>query len=123
LSCPEGVGFCTSDEIGQDVGDVFAIMAEGYNFDGIQSVARVDDPAYDSTTSVFNVPNFYGAHGHDSTLPSMSAIFLAAGPGIKSGKTVSLVHNIDVAPTIMHLLGIEPAETVDGRVLREILRR
>ena len=31
-------------------------------------------------TSVFNVPNFDGAHGHDSTLPSMSAIFLATGP-------------------------------------------
>jgi predicted AlkP superfamily pyrophosphatase or phosphodiesterase len=126
LSCPEGVvGFCTSDEIGQDFGDVFAIMAEGYNFDGIQNpgVARQGDPSFNQATTVFSAPNFYGAHGHDSTLPSMSAIFLAAGPSIKTGKTVSLIHNIDVAPTIMHLLGIEPAETVDGRVLREILRR
>ena len=122
LSCPEGIGFCTNDEISQDSGDVVAIMAEGYNFDGIQPVARLGDPAYNSATSVFNVPNFYGSHGHDSTLPSMSASFLAAGPDLKH-TTVSLVHNIDVAPTIMHILGVEPAETVDGRVLSEILRQ
>jgi hypothetical protein len=113
---------CTNDEIGQDSGDVVAIMAEGYNFDGIQPVARLGDPVYNSATSVFSVPNFYGSHGHDSTLLSMSASFLAAGPDIRH-TTVSLVHNIDVAPTIMHILGVEPAETVDGRVLSEILRR
>jgi predicted AlkP superfamily pyrophosphatase or phosphodiesterase len=124
LSCADGVGFCTSDDIGQDFGDVFAIMAEGYNFDGIQNpgVARQGDPPFNAATTVFSAPNFYGAHGHDSSLPSMSASFLAAGPDIKRGKTVSLVHNIDVAPTIMRLLGVEPAETVDGRVLSEILK-
>lgn len=123
LSCSEGIGFCTSDEIGQDFGDVFAIMAEGYNFDGIQtpSVARQGDSAFNSDT-VFSVTNFYGAHGHDSRLPSMSASFLAAGPDIWRGKTVSLVNNIDVAPTIMRLLGVEPASAVDGRVLTEILK-
>src|SRR5882757_8439654 len=37
LNCAQGVGFCTSAKIGQDFGDVFALMAEGYNFDGPQS--------------------------------------------------------------------------------------
>jgi predicted AlkP superfamily pyrophosphatase or phosphodiesterase len=101
---------------------VFAMLAEGYNFDGIQSVgvARRGDPAFGATT-VFSVPNFYGAHGHDLALKSMSATFIAAGPDIRRG-TVKRVSNIDVAPTIMRLLGVKPAKTVDGRVLHEILR-
>ena len=68
------------------------------------------------------MPNFYGAHGYDSELKSMSATFLAAGPMIRHHKTVFRVHNIDVAPTIMHLLGVRPGDDVDGRVLEEILR-
>jgi predicted AlkP superfamily pyrophosphatase or phosphodiesterase len=123
ITCNEGVGLCTSKKIGQDFGDVFAQLAEGYNFDGIQNpvVVRQGDPAFNATTTVFSVPNFYGAHGHDSNLKSMSASFLAAGPQVRHHTTVDRVRNIDVAPTIMHLLGVKPGK-VDGRVLHEILR-
>ena len=121
-SCPAGLGFCTSRTIGQDFGDVFVMLAEGYNFDGIQNpgVARAGDPAFNATTTVFSQPNFYGAHGHNPELRSMSASFIAAGPDIRRGG-VWRVSNIDVAPTIMYILGVRPAKTVDGRVLREIL--
>ena len=124
LACNEGTGLCTSKTIGQDFGDVFAQLAEGYNFDGIQTpgVARLGDPPFNAATTALSVPNFYGAHGYDSELKSMSATFLAAGPMIRHHKTVFRVHNIDVAPTIMHLLGVRPGDDVDGRVLEEILR-
>lgn len=46
----------------------------------------------------------------------------AAGPKIKVNKTMALVRNIDVAPTIMSILGVEPETTVDGRVLSKIFR-
>jgi len=123
-SCPQGIGLCTSATIGQDFGDVFAQMAEGYNFDGIQSpgVARQGDAPFNAATTMFSLPNFYGAHGHDATLKSMSATFLAAGPKIRNHKTIAQVRNIDVAPTIMHLLGVNPGPDVDGRVLNEILQ-
>lgn len=116
-------GFCTNQNIGQDSGDVFAILAEGYNFDGVQSpgVARQGDPAYNAATTVFSVPNFYGAHGHDSNGPNMSASFYAAGPNIKHNVVVKQMHNIDVAPTIMGILGVSPAETVDGHPVLQIL--
>ena len=124
LNCAQGVGLCTNTKIGQDFGDVFAQLAEGYNFDGLQSpgVARKGDPAFNDATSAFSVPNFYGAHGHNSNLTSMSATFMAAGPRIDRHKTIDQVRNIDVAPTIMHLLGVAPGEDVDGRVLAEALR-
>jgi predicted AlkP superfamily pyrophosphatase or phosphodiesterase len=114
-------GLGTSNFIGQDSGDVFAIMSLGYNFDGTQTpvVQRLGDAT--STTPIFSVPNFYGAHGYDPKLPEMSAIFYAAGPDIGHGN-LDQVRNIDVAPTISHLLGVQPAATVQGRSLLKKLR-
>ena len=117
-------GFCTDDSIGQDSGDVMALMDVGYNFDGIQNpgVARMGDPAFNAATTIFSVPNFYGAHGHHANIPAMSASFYAAGPSIRTGVVVPKMRNIDVAPTIMDILGVEPEPTVDGSVIDQILR-
>jgi predicted AlkP superfamily pyrophosphatase or phosphodiesterase len=65
--------------------------------------------------------NFYGAHGHDPELPVMSATFIARGPQIREHTTIRRMHNIDVAPTIMEILGVRP-RGVDGEALHEILR-
>jgi predicted AlkP superfamily pyrophosphatase or phosphodiesterase len=107
-------GLGTSSAIAQDGGDVFALMAEGYNFDGIQSpvVTRLGD----SSGAVFSVPNFYGAHGYNPNNTNMSAIFFAAGPNIGRG-VLNKVRNIDVVPTINQLLGVESAPTVQGKAL------
>ncbi|MCS3896746.1 putative AlkP superfamily pyrophosphatase or phosphodiesterase [Bradyrhizobium japonicum USDA 38] len=123
LQCEDGLGQCTSKTIGQDFGDVFALMAPGYNFDGIQSpgVARLGDAPFNAATTTLSMPNFYGAHGHDPKLPVMSATFIAAGPQIRNNATIRRMHNLDVAPTIMQILGVRPHQ-VDGEVLREILR-
>jgi predicted AlkP superfamily phosphohydrolase/phosphomutase len=50
-------------------------------------------------------------------------IFLAYGPDINEGKKVTNAENIDVAPTVLHLLGIPIPEDMDGKVLRQIIRR
>ena len=62
-------GLETNEFIGQDSGDVFALMKLGYNFDGTQNpvVQRLGDAS--SNSPFFSVPNFYGAHGYDPTLP------------------------------------------------------
>nr|WP_245476505.1 alkaline phosphatase family protein [Bradyrhizobium sp. Leo170] len=123
LQCEEGTGECTSKTIGQDFGDVFALMAPGYNFDGIQNpgVARLGDAPFNAATTMLSMPNFYGAHGHDPELPVMSATFIAAGPQIRKDATIRRMRNTDVAPTVMQILGVTPRR-VDGEVLREILR-
>ena len=122
LQCEAPTGLCTSKTIGQDFGDVFALMAPGYNFDGFQNpgVARLGDAPFNAATTTLSMPNFYGAHGHDPELPVMSATFIAAGPQIRE-KTIRRMRNIDVAPTITHILGVKPHQ-VDGEVLHEILR-
>ncbi len=119
---PGNDGLGTSSLIGQDSGDVFAILKLGYNFDGTQSpvVLRQGDPP--STTPIFSVPNFYGGHGYNSELPEMSAVFYAAGPNIIPQTTLSKVRNIDVAPTVFKILGVQPGSTVEGQALTQILR-
>jgi hypothetical protein len=70
---------------------------------------------------MYSVPNFSGAHGHDSRLDSMSATFMAAGPDVKQHARLREVRNIDVAPTVLEMLGVAPAPTVDGEVIDRAL--
>jgi predicted AlkP superfamily pyrophosphatase or phosphodiesterase len=110
-------GLGTSRVIGQDSGDVYATLSLGYNFDGTQSpvVARLGDDA--AAATIVSVPNFYGAHGYDPRLREMSAIFFAAGPHVCRDK-LEQVRNIDIAPTILAILGVRPADTVQGRAIK-----
>jgi predicted AlkP superfamily pyrophosphatase or phosphodiesterase len=109
-------GLDTNPFVGQDSGDIYALLSEGYNFDGTQSpvVQRLGEA---STTPILSVPNFYGAHGHNPKQPDMDATFAAIGPDIKPGLIHRGVKNIDLAPTIEKLLGVTPAATVEGSAL------
>lgn len=112
-----GFGLATDEVIGQDSGDVFAVLTPGYNFGGTQApaVQRLgDEPA---STPVFSVPNFYGAHGYDPRAVEMSAIFYAAGPQV-CRQELRTMRNIDVAPTILRLFDVTPSDTVQGRARR-----
>jgi hypothetical protein len=60
-----------------------------------------------------------GSHGHDPRPDYMHATFVAAGKGIQSGTKLEVIRNVDVAPTIAYLLGLQIDS--DGRVLKEAL--
>ncbi|MGH8653758.1 MAG: hypothetical protein ACREYE_17020 [Gammaproteobacteria bacterium] len=109
-------GLGTNELIGQDGGDVFALLNVGYNFDGTQSpvILRLSDPSV--TAPVFSVPNFYGAHGYNPKRRRMSAIFIASGPGIRMG-TIERARNIDVAPTVLKLFGVPGSDKIEGEPL------
>jgi len=51
---------------------------------------------------------------------TMNGVFIARGPGIRREQRVEGVRIIDVAPTVLGLLGIAPPSDMDGRVLEEI---
>ena len=52
----------------------------------------------------------------------MHSTLIAAGPDIKRGETDDLpTGNLDLAPTILHILGIKPAQAMDGRILSEAM--
>ncbi len=55
--------------------------------------------------------------------PSTHLPFLIRGPGIKPGSsTGELTANIDIAPTVLDLAGVEPDKSVDGRSIVPYLR-
>jgi predicted AlkP superfamily pyrophosphatase or phosphodiesterase len=62
-----------------------------------------------------------GNHGYLNSMPDMQAIFVAWGSGIRPHTTVDRVRNLDIAPTVARLLGLE-MKNVEGRVLDEILK-
>jgi predicted AlkP superfamily phosphohydrolase/phosphomutase len=59
-------------------------------------------------------PFFEGDH-------RMQGVFMAYGPDIAQGKKIEGTHIMDVAPTVLHLMGQPVPESMDGRVLRNIL--
>jgi len=52
---------------------------------------------------------------------TMRGILLVKGPGIKRGHEITGAQLVDLAPTIMHLLGAAVPQGLDGRVLTGIL--
>lgn len=64
-----------------------------------------------------------GIAGHGSaSRHEVRATLIAAGPDIRQGRENPLpTANVDVAPTVAHLLGIENAEFPHGRVMKELL--
>jgi hypothetical protein len=66
-----------------------------------------------------------GQHGYDPrTMPSMKAIFYAAGPDIRAGVTVAPFENVNVYPLIASILGLRVG-VIDGKlsVLQGVLNK
>jgi predicted AlkP superfamily pyrophosphatase or phosphodiesterase len=63
-----------------------------------------------------------GTHGYLNTDPKMQAIFIAWGAGIPPGVHLDSISNLDVAPTIAALLGLEMKQT-QGHALPVVIKR
>lgn len=55
-----------------------------------------------------------GDHGWDPSFKDMHGIFLAAGPRLPKGKTLSTVSNLDIYPLMMEILEIPLTTPIDG---------
>ncbi len=86
---------------------------------------------WDTSKNQFDVPGMIDADwqraagkGTHATLSrfDMHNTLIAAGPDFKRGETNDLPSgNVDLAPTILHILGIKPAQKMDGRILSEAM--
>jgi hypothetical protein len=86
-------------------------VSPGYNVS-----ARLDGEAVDKIRP-------RGEHFLDPEQPAMHAGFALAGPGVAEGVNLGLIRQIDVAPTLCLLLGLEPPSEATGIVLRGALSR
>lgn len=96
-------------------GDVVVVLKAPYQFNA-PTAGKLIAPS-----------EFFGQHGY---LPdevdlthniNMHGTFLAAGPGIASGKTLEGVRAIDVAPTVAYLLNIPGPTSARGKILYDAL--
>jgi len=62
-----------------------------------------------------------GEHRTDPQRPEMHAAFVVAGPGVAAGVDLFEIREIDIAPTLSALLGIDPPAQATGRVLEGAL--
>jgi arylsulfatase A-like enzyme len=97
----------------RQMAELILVAKDGYGFNN-------DALAEDSISEVTLEAGSQGHHGCLSNKPEMNAVFIASGRGIKPGARLEVIDNIDVAPTIAHLLG-EKLPGADGRVLGEML--
>jgi hypothetical protein len=88
--------------------DLLLYAADGYAF------REGDSGSYVTATPTV------GDHGYPNTNPLMQSIFIAAGPGITTRGEIPAFRNLDIAPTIAHLLGVDMGK-VQGRPLIRIL--
>lgn len=95
----------------QGMGDLILYAKNGYAFRNDVGGEAVAFPAV----------NYAGTHGYLSSDPELDAIFIISGQGIKQGVVMERMRNLDVAPTIARLLGLELTKP-DGRVLDEVLK-
>ena len=102
-------GMPTPDE-NQGMGELILYPKPGYAFTGAATGDVIVGPAV----------NYGGTHGYNSADPELDGIFLASGAGIKKGVKLDRVRNLDVAPTIAHLLGLS-LPSADGKVMDAIL--
>ena len=66
-------------------------------------------------------PIWRGNHGHRPETPGLEGVFIASGPGFRSGLQVPGLRAIDVAPTLAHRFGWPMTGPHDGRVRAEVL--
>jgi predicted AlkP superfamily phosphohydrolase/phosphomutase len=71
---------------------------------------------HDFTTNRLISPAFGPTGDH-----RMEGVLIASGPAIRAGASPEGANLLDIAPTILHLLGIPAPSDMDGRVLSEIL--
>ncbi len=61
-----------------------------------------------------------GVHGHRPEEARMAALFAAVGRGVPPGLALEDVRSIDVAPTVLRLLGVPIPDWMQGRPIPEI---
>ena len=99
----EGLG------IGGEVApDLYPDPTPGYNIGAVTGQRAVVGPAR---------PMGFGAHGPFPSRRRLHGIFYAVGPGVRAGARPGIVRQVDAAPTVARLLGIDPPRDAVGRVL------
>lgn len=94
--------------------DAILVAADGYAVSGSVAGDTLVASNAEAKTSI-------GSHGFLASVPKMKALCVLSGAGIRPGTKLETIGNIDIAPTIAHLLGVE-YPSVDGKPLAAVMQ-
>jgi arylsulfatase A-like enzyme len=86
-------------------GDLYLTLAPGYQL------------AADDTGDAVGAGPVHGVHLGDPERPEMQVAFVVSGAGVARGADLGSIQQVDIAPTLCALLGIDPPAQATGRVL------
>jgi arylsulfatase A-like enzyme len=66
-------------------------------------------------------PKMFGAHGYRPQESSMGALLLAVGRGAPAGAELGELRSLDVAPTVLRLLGLAVPDTMEGQPIARLV--
>jgi len=66
-------------------------------------------------------PSMFGVHGYPPEDPWMGALFLAVGRGASPGTELGELRSLDVAPTVLRLLGLDVPDSMEGRPIARLV--
>jgi hypothetical protein len=69
----------------------------------------------------YTMSNAGGAGGLHGRFAEQNPILFFRGAGIKRGATINAAQTIDIVPTLLRLVNVAPAGTVDGKVISAAL--
>ncbi len=103
------------------VGDLLLTTRPPYAFEGPElmtpQIAALPENIIGPVVYEPKVKWFHSMHGFNPDVEAMHAIFYAWGAGVAPGRILPRVEMIDVAPTVLDLLGLKPGEGTDGKAL------
>lgn len=97
---------------GEACGDLYFDLMPGY-----YPLSRVSANIVEPDAS----PIGSGNHGFFPFRRSMQAICIMGGAGLAAGRKIGPVRQIDIAPTLSHLLGIPPPRDARGHAIADVL--
>jgi predicted AlkP superfamily pyrophosphatase or phosphodiesterase len=91
-------------------GDVLLMAAPGYIMGN--GMSKTVKPAIE-----------LGTHGGSPEREKLKAVFIATGPDIPKKENLKPISNLDIAPTVYDLLGLETPKFVEGNSIKEITEK
>ncbi|HOE11177.1 MAG TPA: alkaline phosphatase family protein [bacterium] len=121
-----GVVFTSSDA---EDGNLLGGVPGTFSFDAVHwshpgAGAILFSKAWSDQKGPFGYPGTSaneGTAGHGTSSPfDIHSVLIMSGPQIRTGSRSTVpTANVDIAPTVCRIVGIEPPDYMDGRVIRE----
>jgi predicted AlkP superfamily phosphohydrolase/phosphomutase len=97
----------------------------GPKLNKVPDIIGIPNPRYYVDASLFTRSIFAdrSSRQRGQHYAQVNGILIASGPDVKPCDKIEDAHLIDIAPTVLHMMGLPVPQDMDGRVLKELFRK